>query len=99
MILGADILTIAKAKSYQLALLKLLKANPEMDIREKNIRLFYLREERKKAQKTFENMLKPKKETDIKIDYLPVILPVLIKKYWLHAAIAAAFLMAIGKNV
>lgn len=97
--MGADLITIGKAKSYSLYMKKLLSAEPTMDIQDKYVRLFYEPNELKKAQNTFNNMLKPGTETDIKIDYLPVMLPVLLKKYSLQIALSLIAFYLISKKL
>lgn len=91
--LGADIETIAKAKTYQLAMKRFFNVEPSLDIREDHVRLFYKKEDLHTAQKSYANMIAQGGESDIKIDYLPVILNPTVKRYKLPIMIIAASLI------
>lgn len=93
----ANIMTIAEAKVYALSLEKLTGVKPDMQIGEKTIRIYYTPEKLIQVQKVLE--IKMQQKSDIQIDFIPMFLPILIKRFSLPlvSILAAGFL--IGKKM
>lgn len=75
----ANIETITKAKIYQLSLEKILGVKPEIVIGDQNIRIYYTPEKLITVQKNIEKMIETK--SNIQVDFIPMFLPILIKKF------------------
>ena len=93
----ANIITIAQAKVYALSLERITGVKPEMQIGENVIRIFYTPDKLIKVQKVLE--MKMTQKSDIQIDFIPMFLPILIKRFSLPlvSILAAGFL--IGKKM
>lgn len=89
---GADIETIAKAKTYSVAMHRFFGVKPTMDIRDRYVRLFYTGDALKEAQQAYYTMLLPGEESDVKIDYLPIVLNPTAKRYKIPLLVASAVL-------
>jgi hypothetical protein len=93
----ADIRTIAKAKVTALALGKWLGIDPELDIQQDHVRLFWYPKDLKTVQNSFYNSMQ-EKDKKLRVDIMPVLMPALIKKYGIYGfgALVSAFLL--GRN-
>jgi hypothetical protein len=74
----ADLITIAEAKIYSLSLQKITGIQPDMEIKTNGIRIYYTPDKLIKVQKILE--MKMNEKSKITIDFLPMFLPILIKK-------------------
>lgn len=89
-LLGAEVLDIARAKLIQQGLKRMFDSEPEMDIQENRIRLFWTGERLRRAQL---KMIDSDQNQDVvKVELGPVLRPYLIKKYGL----AVLGLIALG---
>ena len=89
-LMGAEVMDIARAKLIQQGLRRLFDSEPEMDIQENRIRLFWRGEALRNAQR---KMVDSDKNKDVvKVELGPVLRPYLIKKYGL----AVLGLIALG---
>lgn len=92
----ADVLLIAKAKAYQKSIGKVFGIDPELDIKENEIRVYYPPDKLRKVQQKFNESLK--KESDIKVDWLPIITPHLLTNY-LPYLLVAVFLSYVAGTI
>lgn len=96
--LSADIETIAKATATAAAMERILGVKPELDIRDDHVRLFYYPSDLEKAQNSFRVMIDRKEPGPVRIDYLPIVLPVLVKKYFPHITLGALLLFLLSSK-
>jgi hypothetical protein len=91
----ANVVTIAKANATAIAMERVTGVYPELDIQSNYVRLYYPADTLPAAQAKFEKILNDKTPSDVRIDYSPLVTPVLIKKYWFYpvGALLAAFLI------
>ncbi len=82
-ILGAEVYDIARAKLMQQGLKRLFNSEPEIDIQENRIRLYWTGEGLRTAQ--LKMMDSPKHPDVVKVELGPVLRPYLIKKYGMVA--------------
>lgn len=75
----ANVILIAKAKAYQKSIGKVFGIDPELDIQKDKIRVYYPPDKLRKVQQKFKDSLK--KESDIQVDWLPIITPHLLTNY------------------
>ena len=87
----ANLILIAKAKATGKAMKNIFGIEPEYDIRESSIKIYYPPDRLQKVQKIFDDMTR--KKSNMEIQWLPIITPHLIKNYApiLLLAIVAAY--------
>jgi len=78
--LGADIITIGKAKALQRAFKRIFGVAPEMDIQDTFVRLYYPADKLKIAQRRFSDLVS-KEPSDVRVNFLPITTPFLVKRY------------------
>ncbi len=90
----ADLITIGKAKLTAKGLERLLGVKPSLDIQEDHVRVYYVGSDLVRAQKRFKDIT-TKGPSDVRVSFLPVITPALIKQYapWLVGGVVAAFVL------
>jgi hypothetical protein len=93
----ANIVTIGQAKIYALSLEKLTGIKPDMFIGEKAIRIYYTPDKLVKVQQVLE--MKMQQKSDIQIDFIPMFLPILIRKFSLPLLSLLAAGYVIGKKI
>jgi len=90
---GTDIETVARAKTYSVAMNRFFGVTPIMDVQEKYVRLFYKGDDLKKAQIAYAKMIEPGSESDIKIDYMPIFMNPTLKRYKVPLLVVTAILV------
>lgn len=93
----ADIRDIAKAKLTAMALGKWLGVDPELDIQQDHVRIYWPVEKLAIAQDGFSSAMQ-QKDKNIRVDLVPVLMPVLTKKYGIYAAGALLSAFLLGRN-
>lgn len=91
----ASIELISKAKLYGRGLKAVFGIEPEYDIQEKTVSVFYTPDNLKKVQERFEAMTK--KQSNIKVQWLPIITPHIIKNYAPYLILAMFTAYVFGK--
>ena len=81
--MGAEVYDIARAKLMQQGLKRLFGSEPDMDIQENRIRLYWTGEGLRTAQSKMIDS--PKNPDVVKVELGPVLRPYLIKKYGMVA--------------
>lgn len=94
----ATVQTIAKAKATGLILKNLLGVEPEYDYQENYVRLYYTGNNLNQVrERVNEIAATSKKPSDVRIDFIPFVAPVGIKKVLPYALGAVALGYIIGK--
>lgn len=94
----ATVQTIAKAKATGLILKNLLGIEPEYDYQENHVRLFYSGNNLNKVHEKINQIATTsKKPSDVRIDFVPLIAPIGIKKALPYALGAVAIGYLLGK--
>lgn len=75
----ADLILIAKAKATGKALKNIFGIEPQYDIQQSTIKIYYPPDDLLKVQKRFDDM--SRKKGNMEIAWLPIITPHLIKNY------------------
>lgn len=94
-LMSAEVSTIAKAKLMQLGIEKSFGVKPQLLIQDKKVLLYYSQDQLSSARKAFKDVLDAP-EGDVTFNYLPVVTPVLIQKYWKITAVAVGGLFLAG---
>ncbi len=95
--LGADILDIAEAKLHAVGIGKFFDVEPDLDIQDKYVRIFYTPEKARLASNRF-NELMTSKPGPIRYDLSNVITPYALRQYGLPIGIALFVAFLIGRS-
>lgn len=75
----ATLQTIAKAKATGLIMSKMLGVEPDYEYYDNYVRVYYQPDRLKTVQQNVNNMAN-KKDSEVRIDWLPIVQPVIVKK-------------------
>ncbi len=90
----ADPLTILKAKATGRAMSEWLDVEPDLDIQDDYVRIYYPPSKLKSAQKKFSNNMNVPGR--VRVDLVPVMSPYIIERYgmWALAALFGLYMLA-----
>ncbi len=95
--LGADLQTIGKAKIYQMGMKRIFGVDPELDIQDDYVRVFYGPKELPIARAQFKRSME-RKPGAVRGDIAPIVTPYFVKKYIPYLAGALILGYVAGKT-
>lgn len=96
-LLGADILDIAEAKLHAVGIGKFFDVDPDLDIQDDYVRIFYTPEKAKHASNRFNDMM-TSTPGPIRYDLGNVVTPYALKKYGLPIGIGLFVAFLVGRS-
>lgn len=96
--LGADVITIGKAKVLQKAFQRIFGVAPALDIQDTYVRLYYPADRLKIAQRRFSELVS-KEPSDVRVNFLPITTPFLVKRYAPYAIALFVVGVVVGRSL
>lgn len=93
----ASINNVARAKAVSLAIGKIVGIEPDLDIQEKKVRLYYGPQKSEAAAAAWANFINSSDESDIQVDIAGQVLPGITQKYWMYGLGALGAIYALSK--
>jgi len=93
----ASISQIAKARAVALGIGKSVGIEPDLDIREDHVRLYYSEGKKQEASRLWALFLNSTDKGDVRIDFGGELAPGLIQKFWMYALAGGAVVYAVSK--
>lgn len=91
----ADIKTVARAKVIALAIGKIVGVEPDLDMQETKVRLYYGAAKKEAAAVAWTRFINSAAESDIQVDIAGQLLPGITQKYWQYGAGALGLMYAV----
>jgi hypothetical protein len=88
--------TIVKARLTGTMLQRFFGVKPSYDIQEKYVRIYWKPEDLPTARNTFYNLVESGDDS-IRVDFLPIVRPYVMRKYGIYIIGAAAALFLLGR--
>lgn len=93
----ASITQIAKARAVAIGIGKSVGIDPDLDIREDHVRLYYSDGKKAEASRLWSVFLNSVDTGDVRIDFGAEIAPGIVQKYWMYALAGSALVYVISK--
>lgn len=93
----ASIQQIAKARAVAMGIGRSIGVEPDLDIREGYVRVYYSEGKKQAASEAWTTFLNTPDTADVRIDINSELMPGLIQKYWLTALIGSALVYVVSK--
>lgn len=93
----ASIQTIAKARAIAAGIGKATGIEPDLDIRDDHVRLYYSENKKESAAKEWAAFINSTDTGDVRVDFQAELMPGIFQKYWMYALAGTVLVYAISK--
>lgn len=93
----ARVQQIAKARAIAAGIGRSIGVEPDLDIRDDYVRLYYSENKKQAASEAWTQFLNSVDKGDVRVDFTPELIPGLIQKYWLTALLGSALVYVVSR--